>query len=187
MRSLTKLCLLTAFALGFLLTPDAEAGLFRNRFKSKTVVKQTFSSTCAPGTTCYKASPQVPLKAMPQVPAKVAPSPQAQAQPTSDPLYAVNAARSQYGLHPLAYDANLAAHADRNNALQPPRSSLPPNVPPQHLHNPNAWQVASTTSDPGGAVSSWLASPSHRPILLSASLRYAGISHSYGYATMNAK
>jgi uncharacterized protein YkwD len=152
--------LLLALALMTTFTSTTDAGIFRQRTRTRTTAQAT---VCQPGQSCYQVATTVT---------------QTTTTATNDPLYAVNALRASYGLRALAYDATLAAHAAVNNAHQRIRGL-------GHWSNPNAYQVSSSAGDPNGAVATWMASSAHRSIVLNPSLTVAGIAHGSGFSTMN--
>lgn len=118
---------------------------------------------------------------VPSTPARPSPPassrPQASWQPDAV-LAVVNAARAARGLRPLAYDADLAAWAQRNNAAQS-RGGL------GHHVNPNAWQVAASSGSPHNALVLWINSRAHNVIIFNPSLTRAGGAIGWGYATLN--
>jgi uncharacterized protein YkwD len=97
-------------------------------------------------------------------------------------LAILNQYRASAGLHPLAYDSDLAAWASRNNAVQSRRGI-------GHHVNPNCFQNCGwNQSSAYDIFRSWLDSPGHRQNMLSPSATRAGIAYGPGpYWTLNAR
>jgi uncharacterized protein YkwD len=97
-------------------------------------------------------------------------------------LAILNQYRASAGLHPLAYDANLAAWASQNNAAQSRRGI-------GHHVNPNCFQNCGWNQSSAYEIfRSWLDSPGHRQNMLSPSATRAGIAYGPGpYWTLNAR
>lgn len=111
-------------------------------------------------------------------------APQAAAQ-GGDPygfLPLLNGYRASAGLPPVAFDADLAAWASRNNAAQCRRGL-------GHHVNPNCYQnCAGDFAGAAHVMQGWVASPGHRANLLEPSIRRVGIAYGPGpYWTLNAR
>ena len=95
-----------------------------------------------------------------------------------DPLAHVNFERSRRGLRRLAWDASLASAAATNNAMQAGWGL-------GHHYTGGSAQCSASTADPGYAAWLWATSRDHAALLFDPSARVAGVSYSYGYATLN--
>ncbi|MEW4570857.1 CAP domain-containing protein [Tautonia sp. JC769] len=123
---------------------------------------------------------------------QAAPAPAATAQPAAaaaQPAVAqgdphgftswLNGIRSQYGLAPVAYDANLSAWANMNNAQQNSYGLGHHVMGPARRQNSAMGSAASIGAQ-------WLASPAHAAALLDPSIRVIGIAGMGAYWTFNA-
>ncbi|WP_169975027.1 CAP domain-containing protein [Tautonia rosea] len=91
----------------------------------------------------------------------------------------LNGIRSQYGLAPVAYDENLSAWANMNNAQQNSRGLGHHVMGPARRQNSAMGSAASIGAQ-------WLASPAHAAALLDPSIRVIGIAGMGAYWTFNA-
>lgn len=91
----------------------------------------------------------------------------------------LNGIRSQYGLAPVAYDENLSAWANMNNAQQNSYGLGHHVMGPARRQNSAMGSAASIGAQ-------WLASPPHAAALLDPSIRVIGIAGMGAYWTFNA-
>jgi hypothetical protein len=105
--------------------------------------------------------------------------------PPGDPygfIALLNRYRSQAGLGPVAYDADLSAWASQNNAAQCGRG-LGHHVNPGCRQN-SGWNYA----DAFAVAQGWMTSPGHRAAMLAYEITRVGIAYGPGpYWTMNAR
>ena len=146
---------------------------------------QTMQNTVNAAVTYWTGQQPVPAAPAAPQPAAAQPAAAPAAQPaaaTGDPYGFtawLNGIRAQYGLAPVAYDANLSAWANMNNAQQNSYGLG------HHVMGP-ARRQNSAIGNAASIGAQWLASPPHAAALLDPSIRVIGIAGMGAYWTFNA-
>jgi uncharacterized protein YkwD len=140
---------------------------------------QTVQNTVNAAMTYWTGQQPQPVQAAPAAPQPAAaPAAASQGDPHGFTAW-LNGIRSQYGLAPVAYDANLSAWANMNNAQQNSHGLGHHVMGPARRQNSAMGSAASIGAQ-------WLASPPHAAALLDPSIRVIGIAGMGAFWTFNA-